>query len=226
MKTILTLLLASIYSLLLLPSCQPLNDPEKYFTYDRPTSLPQYPSAVRVKVSLSNQMVYVMENHRPLLVMPVSVGAPRTPTPTGSFRITHKEHRRRANTHGFFQRGNLVRRGKLKDKPYGWSFKGTPMAYWCEFSPAYGFHSGWLKPYPCSHGCIRVHENLAPKFFRLVSKGTPVSIAYRQPEDLTLGRDIPRPPDATPLPNYPLSLQLSDKIFYKHITPSYQAQLP
>ncbi|MEP5504679.1 MAG: L,D-transpeptidase, partial [Luteolibacter sp.] len=53
-----------------------------YQSYDRPAKLPTDPSAVKVKVSLSKQRVYVMEGSEMLLVMPVCVGMPSTPTPT------------------------------------------------------------------------------------------------------------------------------------------------
>lgn len=192
-----------------------------YDAYDRPAKLPKNPSAVKVKVSLKNQMAYVMEGNEPLLVMPVGVGLPSTPTPTGTFRIYRKNHYQRANTHGFAYSGGQVRRSYLAKKPGGWSFKGTPMPYWCEFKTAYGFHTGWMKPYPCTHGCLRMHHNVAPKFFRLVSVGTPVSIAATQPEDATIGKNVPRPIDSTPLPDFEPSFYLSDQPFTHHKKPSF-----
>ena len=60
---------------------------QTYRAYDRPAKLPSNPSNVRVKVSLKNQMTYVMEGSKPLMVMPVAVGTSGTPTPKGNFRI-------------------------------------------------------------------------------------------------------------------------------------------
>lgn len=194
----------------------------RYDAYDRPATLPTNPSKVRVKVSLKNQLAYVMEGSKPLLIMPITVGTAKDPTPRGNFRIYHKEHYRRANTHGYAYKGNIVRPAYLRNKPSGWSFKGTPMPYWCEFKSAYGFHTGWMKPFPASHGCLRMHKNVAPKFFRLVSKGTPVNIATTQPEDATIGRNIPRPPDSTPFPGNPHAMMLTNKFFTMHKKPSYQ----
>ena len=174
-----------------------------------------------MKVSTNNQMVYVMEGSKPLLVMPVSVGTSSTPTPKGHFRIFRKVQKHRANSHGYAYQGNKVRRCYLRSKPSGWSFKGTPMPYWCEFKAHYGFHTGWMKNQPCTHGCIRMHENLSPKFFNLVKNGTPFYIAHSQPEDATLGKNVPRPPDAGPLPNYPTSMMLSDGYFHRHNKPTY-----
>ena len=193
-----------------------------YNAYDRPAKLPKNPSNVKVKVSIKNQMAYVMEGNEALLVMPVGVGKAGSVTPTGSFRIFRKNHYQRANTHGFAYKGNDIRQTYLAKKPSGYSFKGTPMPYWCEFKPAYGFHTGWMKPYPCTHGCLRMHHNVSPKFFKLVSNGTPVSIAQTQPEDATLGKNIPRPPDSTPLADFHPSFYLGDKPFTHHKSPSFE----
>lgn len=193
-----------------------------YHAYDRPAKLPSNPSAVKVKVSLSKQRVYVMEGNEMLMVMPVSVGTAKTPTPTGNFRINSKQAKRRANSHGYATDGKSVRQVKVGNIPSGWKFKGTPMPYWCEFyRPEYGFHTGWVKHTPCTHGCIRMHENLSPKFFRLVSVGTPVSISYRQPEDATHA-NIPLPPDAGPLKDYSGDMYLGDGYFKQHKTPKFE----
>jgi hypothetical protein len=209
----------------LLPSCSDMNTGSgslaAYHAYDRPTKLPKNPNNVRVKVSLSKQRAYVMEGSDYLLVMPVCVGAPGTPTPSGSFTIFNKEEKHRASTHGYAYNGNQVKQTFLDKKPSGWSFTGTPMPFWCEFKSNYGFHTGWLKHTPCSHGCIRMHENLAPKFFKLVKIGTPVNIAYSQPEDATVG-SIPLPPDAGPLPDYSGSMYVGNGYFSQYKKPSFQ----
>lgn len=191
-----------------------------YHAYDRPAKLPKNPSAVRVKVSLSKQRTYVMEGNEMLMVMPVSVGAPGSATPVGNFRIFNKEARRRDNTHGYARSGNVVKQTYLSKKPAGWAFRGTPMPYWCEFKPENGFHTGWVKHTPCTNGSIRMHENLAPKFFQMVSTGTPVSIAYSQPEDAEFS-NIPLSPDAGPLPDYGVMTYFDDGYFSQHKTPKF-----
>jgi L,D-transpeptidase catalytic domain len=191
-----------------------------YQAYDVPTQLPENPSRVSVKVSLAAQRVYVKEGDKMLLAMPVSVGAPGSRTPIGNYNIFRKVHHHRANTHGYAYRGGAVKQTRIGGVPAGWSFTGTPMPYWCEFKPNYGFHTGWVKHHPCTHGCIRMHENLSPKFFRLVKVGTPVNIAYSQPEDATHG-NIPLPPDSGPLPDYPGSTYVGDGYFTRHKPPSY-----
>lgn len=222
----LPLLATAVTGCLLISSCSNSSAPRgrgmaAYNAYDRPATLPTNPSQVRVKISLSNQMVYVMEGSKALLVTPCSIGTPSTPTPRGHFTIFKKDHYHRANSHGFAYKGDQVRQCYLKSKPAGWSFKGTPMPYWCEFKTHYGIHAGWMKDRPCTHGCVRLHVNVAPKFYRLVQHGTRVHIAHSQPEDATIGRNVPRPPDATPLPDYPGSLMLDNKVFTMHKKPQY-----
>jgi len=69
------------------------------------------------------------------------------------------------------------------------------MPYWVQFKPEYGFHAGAVWPTAHSHGCIRIHPNVAPKFFALVHEGTPVTIATSLPEDATVGKNVTRPND-------------------------------
>ena len=224
------LLLAACSAGLLFNSCGPIptstgSGVAAYEAFDLPATLPTNRSNVRVKVSIQNKAAYVMEGNKPLLVMPVTVGRPTAPTPQGNFRINVKNHYYRANTHGYAYKGETIRECYLKNKPSGWKFAGTPMPYWCEFKTAYGFHTGWMKPYPASAGCLRMHKNVAPKFYRLVSVGTPVSIRQTQPEDATIGRSIPRPPDSTPLPSNPDRMMAKTQVFFtQHKTPTYTNQ--
>ena len=77
------LMFAACVGAFLFTSCGPIPQSETtlksaamqaYESYNRPATLPTNPSKVRVKVSLKNQMAYVMEGSKPLLVMPVTVG--------------------------------------------------------------------------------------------------------------------------------------------------------
>jgi len=224
MKTILTLIGAGLAACML-PSCNNMSlggGVAAYQSYDRPAKLPSNPSAVRVKVSLSKQMIYVMEGSTPLLVTPCNVGTRNAPTPSGSFRIFNKVQYKRANSHGWAYSGSNAKKVTTSGIPSGWSFKGTPMPYWCEFKSNYGFHTGWVKHYPSSHGCIRIHENVTPKFYRLVMVGTPVSISHSQAEDATLGKNVPLAPDAGPLPDYNPTMYTGNGYFTRHKTPTFE----
>jgi lipoprotein-anchoring transpeptidase ErfK/SrfK len=130
---------------------------------------PNNPANVRVKVSTSTQHIYVMEGDRCLMAVQGCVGTASSPTPTGNFSIINKDKTRRRQSE---------------------PDRGYPMAYWCEFQPAYGFHEGFVWPIPRTHGCIRMHREAAARFFALVRIGTPVNISRCQPEDQTFGRSV------------------------------------
>src|ERR1044071_5970644 len=156
---------------------------------------PHDPSAVRVKVSLSKQNIYVMEGDRCLRAVATTVGIPAKPTPKGNFTIYSKQEHKRSGSYGFRVQGNRIIPAEAGANVPG-RYVGYPMGYWCEFSPAYGFHQGYVHLHPRSHGCLRLKGEAAPKFYALVKNGTPVNIADSQPEDATIGKTIRRVDDS------------------------------
>ncbi|RYD63638.1 MAG: murein L,D-transpeptidase, partial [Verrucomicrobiaceae bacterium] len=98
------------------------------FKFDPPVKQPTSTAGIRVKMSTSAQRLYVVQGDEVLLATPICVGTASTPTPHGTFPIRAKRaERRRASSPG----------------------AGYPMTYWMEFySPAYGMHWGFVKPYP------------------------------------------------------------------------------
>ena len=160
-------------------------------SYKVPAYRPNNPSAVKVKVSTSTQHIYVMEGDRLLMAVQGCVGKPGSVTPAGNFRIQNKI--------------NTKRRVSEPDAGY-------PMAYWCEFLPAYGFHEGFVHPHPRTHGCIRLHKEAAARLFALVNIGTPVNISSSQPEDRMYGSSV-RKLDQSRDPDPPRSYMLSPAWF-------------
>ncbi|MDQ8190549.1 L,D-transpeptidase [Roseibacillus persicicus] len=168
------------------------NSPGTAFSFDPPVTQPTNRSAVKIAISTSAQKMYIVEGDKVLLASPVAVGKASSPTPKGTHRITSKtKHRRRQSQPG----------------------AGYPMTYWMSFySPAYGMHWGFVKPYPCTAGCVRMPLNTARKAFDIVSVGTPVNVSSTQPWDTTVGAKLPRLDDS-PLPNPPMSYMKSSKVF-------------
>lgn len=152
---------------------------------------PHNPGNVRVKVSTSTQNVYVMEGDRLLMAVQGCVGTPSSPTPKGNFTINSK-----------------IKNKRRVSQPDA----GYPMAYWCEFLPAYGFHEGFVHPRPRTHGCIRLHREAAARLFALVNVGTPVNISSSQPEDGKFGHFV-RKLDQSRDPDPPRSYMLSPAWF-------------
>jgi lipoprotein-anchoring transpeptidase ErfK/SrfK len=152
---------------------------------------PKNSDAVRVKVSTSTQHIYVMEGDRLLMAVQGCVGTGSSPTPKGNFRI-----------------GSKIKNKRRISQPDA----GYPMAYWCEFKPAYGFHEGFVHPHPRTHGCIRLHREAAARLFALVRVGTPVNIASSQPEDSKYGSQV-RKLDQSKDPDPPRSEMMSPNWF-------------
>lgn len=162
------------------------------FSFDPPVAQPTNPSNVKVAISTTAQRLYITEGDKVLLASPVSVGKSSSPTPNGNHRVLSKtKFRRRFSNPG----------------------AGYPMTYWVSFyKPAYGMHWGFVKPFPCTAGCVRMPLNTARKAFDLVKVGTPINVSPTQPWDATIGAKLPVLDDS-PLPNPPLAYMKSPKVF-------------
>ena len=210
------LLLLSLSSAVFLTSCE-TSSTVSGGAYRVTAKRPQNPNNVRVKVSLSQQNIYVLEGDRVLMAVATTVGTPDHPTPKGNFKIYRKEENKRSNTYGFRVQGNRVIPAKSSANIPG-RYVGYPMGYWAEFKPAYGFHQGYVHLRPRSHGCLRLKGEAAAKFFALVRSGTPVNIANSQPEDATIGPKIQRIDDSK-TPDIPSNIVITSAAFEKPTGP-------
>jgi hypothetical protein len=182
-------------SAILLSSCGTTSRSGTSFSFDPPAKKVTNPAAVKVHISTGAGKLYVTEGNEVLLASPIGVGTSASPTPKGNHRIDSKtRHRRRQGNPG----------------------AGYPMTYWMSFhSAAYGMHWGFVKPYPSTHGCVRLPLNTARKVFDMTRVGTPVNVATSQPWDSTIGASLPLLDDG-PLPNPPDSYLQSSKVFADH----------
>lgn len=189
--------------------------------YSVPVSKPVNRENVVVKVSLKNQAVYVMENGKPLMVTASNVGKPGNDTPKGTYKVTVKQKEKRSGSYGFYvndSTGQIIP-SHVRNRPSGggWRYVGHPLPYWVQFYPAYGFHVGWIWPVPRTHGCVRLHENVAADFYDIVSIGNTVIIADHLPEDQTIGRNLRRPSDYE-APDPSNEFLVSEKFYSKYIS--------
>jgi lipoprotein-anchoring transpeptidase ErfK/SrfK len=122
-------------------------------------------AARRVLVSIPDRKLAVVENGTILATFPVSVGASRSPSPTGQFRIV-----RRLTDPAYYHPGVVVPAGA--DNPLGPRWVGLDR-------PHYGIH-GTNEPRSigkaASHGCIRMNNRDIQRFFALVQVGDTVEI--------------------------------------------------
>src|SRR5262249_39652621 len=102
------ILLAAAGSLLLLTGCATGGHVSAGGPYHVTAYKPNNPSAVRVKASLSQQNVYVMEGDRCLMAAAINVGMGSKPTPRGNFTIYSKQEHKRSGSYGFSVQGDRI----------------------------------------------------------------------------------------------------------------------
>ena len=60
--------------------------------------------------------------------------------------------------------------------PPGCIYYPAPMLNFLRFNGGIGMHTGYLPGYAASHGCIRMPDAIAAKFFENAQLGTPVIV--------------------------------------------------
>jgi lipoprotein-anchoring transpeptidase ErfK/SrfK len=111
-----------------------------------------------IDVDLTRQVLTAYEGENPVRSTLISTGLPRTPTPTGQFRIYVKLRTDNMSGPGYF----------LRDVPFtmyfyrGYGIHGT---YW---------HSNFGQP--MSHGCVNLPTTEAEWVFNWAEVGTLVNI--------------------------------------------------
>jgi L,D-transpeptidase catalytic domain len=132
-------------------------------------------------VDLENQCAYFYKGHHLAGVSVVSTGREDYDTRPGKFHIMEKDIDHASSIYGDYvdRSGEVVvenvENGK-DPRPRGTFFRGAPMPYFLRIHDGIGMHAGYLPGYPASHGCIRLPERLAEKFFENAPVGTPVEI--------------------------------------------------
>ena len=111
------------------------------------------PDQLRIEISLALQRVALVKNGVPVYRTQCSTGRQGYTTRTGDFVITNKERNHRS------------------------SIYHVEMPYFMRLSCLdFGMHAGIVPNYPASHGCIRLPEDAARKFFSEIPIGTLVTV--------------------------------------------------
>lgn len=130
-------------------------------------------STRRIVVSIPDRKLVLIENGRIVKTYTVAVGAPATPSPTGTFEIVT-----RVPDPAWYQPGRLVPPGP-----------GNPLGpRWIGLSQkGYGIH-GTNSPRSIgaakSHGCIRMRNSDVEELFELVAVGDQVELRAEKTEEL------------------------------------------
>jgi ankyrin repeat protein len=111
------------------------------------------PDQLRIEISLALQRVALVKNGVPIYRTQCSTGRLGYSTRKGDFVITNKERNHRSTIYH------------------------VEMPYFMRLSCLdFGMHAGIVPNYPASHGCIRLPEEAARKFFSEIPIGTLVTV--------------------------------------------------
>ncbi len=119
----------------------------------------------RIVVSIPDRKLAVMEDDRVLRVFDTAVGAPKSPSPTGTFKIVNS-----IADPTWYTKGRIVGPGKCN--PLGTRWLGLSLK-------GYGIH-GTNVPSSigrnASHGCIRMRNRDVEQLFQMVAVGDQVEL--------------------------------------------------
>lgn len=135
----------------------------------------------RIHLDLTAQAAYFYRGDTLVGRSRISSGKEGKETPTGKFKVFYKDADHKSNLYGWILDADGVPINKnadvRKDKPPpGGSFDFSKMTWYLQFAPSIGMHAGHLPGYPASHGCVRMPEWIAEKFFHATPIGTPVEV--------------------------------------------------
>jgi len=133
-----------------------------------------------IVIRLDKQKAYLYKGSVIVGISPVSTGREGHDTPAGNYRVLAKDLNHRSSVYGaYLINGKVVQSGvdiKRDPRPPGADFLGASMPYYLQIAPTYGLHAGYLPGYPASHGCIRMPEAWARRFYYASDEGTSVVI--------------------------------------------------
>lgn len=138
--------------------------------------------APSIKIKRSEQKAYFYRGSEIVGMSPISTGSTTHTTPAGSFKVSQKSKDHKSSLYGVIRdtaTGQVVnadadtRKHRAKA---GQVFENAPMPYFLRFNSGIGMHVGHLPGYAASHGCVRMPEPMAKKFFENSTLGTPVIV--------------------------------------------------
>jgi lipoprotein-anchoring transpeptidase ErfK/SrfK len=112
----------------------------------------------------------------------ISTGKEGHNTPPGTYKVIQKEKDHKSSIYGVFKdqaTGQTIdddvdiRTDKV---PPGCVFVPAPMPNFLRFNGGIGMHTGYIPGFAASHGCVRMPNHMAEKFFANSKVGTPVIV--------------------------------------------------
>lgn len=143
------------------------------------------PGAPEIHINLRQQKAFFYKGGTLVGVSRISTGQEGHDTPPGRYKVTERDEDHRSNLYGIFRN---IETGETVDDdvdltqkppkvaPQGCEFVGAPMWNFLRFHGGMGMHTGYLPGYNASHGCVRMPDHMAKKFFQNAPLNTPVIV--------------------------------------------------
>ena len=137
----------------------------------------------RIVVHIAEQKAFFYKGKRLVGESTVSTGKKGFGTPPGHYSVVSKDKNHFSSEFGDYvdRDGNVLVSNidVRKDRcPKGGHFDPAKMTYCMHFNGGYAMHQGYVPPYAASHGCIRVPQGMAEKFYDNAPVGTPITVTY------------------------------------------------
>ncbi len=135
-----------------------------------------------IKINRIQQKAFFYKGNKLVGVSKISSGKEDSGTPPGRYKITQKNKDHKSSLYGVIKdraTGQVINDSadiRVDKVLPGQVFYNAPMPYFMRFNNAIGMHTGYLPGYAASHGCVRMPDHMAAKFFENVTVGTPVIV--------------------------------------------------
>ncbi|MGB2951857.1 MAG: L,D-transpeptidase, partial [Gaiellaceae bacterium] len=119
----------------------------------------------RIVIDISSRRLQLFRGHRRLISTSIAVGSSATPTPTGRYYVNQR-----------FLTDDPS--GPYGPAAIGVSAYSPVLIHWAQGGPIgiHGTNAPWSIGRPVSNGCIRLHNSVMRRLFRVAVEGTPVLI--------------------------------------------------
>ena len=137
--------------------------------------------APSIEISIGSQTATFFKGGVEVGRTQISTGREGFTTPTGSLSVIEKSPEHLSTIYGDYvdKSGEVVVSNvsvQTDKRPPGTHFEGAPMPYFLRVTGPVGMHAGYLPGYAASHGCIRLPQAAALRFYENAKVGTPVRI--------------------------------------------------
>ncbi len=138
--------------------------------------------SAKIRIVRGEQKAYFYKGDTLVGIAPISSGDLDHSTPPGRYRVTEKDIDHESSVYGIIKNKHTgetinnnadIRKSKVRS---GEVFVHAPMPNFMRFNHGIGMHTGYLPGYAASHGCVRLPDYMAVKFFQNAKVGTPVVV--------------------------------------------------